>query len=260
MSEVTVVIEGKSARVTLDNPSLRNALDFSMIEQLHAAVRELASNTELRSMVLNGKGEHFCAGADINWMRDSAKLPAEENERQAKVFADTLLGLSKMPFPVVVLAKGNCFGGGAGLCCVADVTLASADARICFSEARLGLTPATISPYVVAAMGSRQAKRLFLTGEIVDAGEALRLGIFHRVHEEGRMELAVGELLAQIGAMAPGTVTANRLLLEMVSSRPIDSELCTDTAHALASRRQTTEAQEGLAAFLDKRKAAWIDD
>lgn len=257
---VAVEVDGKAAWLRLDNPGMRNALDWSMIEALGSAVKDLAANAEVRALFLAGEGEHFCAGADVNWMRDAAGLSPEENEAQALEFANALLGLSRLPFPVVALVRGSCFGGGGGLCCAADVALAGSDARVCFSEARLGLTPATISPYVAAAVGARQARRLFITGEVLDAGEALRLGIFHEVHEAGGLQDAAADLLDRLCAIAPGTVAANRELLGMVAGRQADSELAAETARVLARRRLTDEAREGLSAFLEKRRPSWHAD
>ncbi len=257
---VSVEVDGKAAWLRLDNPGKRNALDWSMIEGIGSAVREMESNSDLRALFLAGEGEHFCAGADVNWMRDAAGLSPEENESQAMAFANALLGLSRLPFPVVAIVRGSCFGGGGGLCCAADVSLAGSDARVCFSEARLGLTPATISPYVAAAVGARQARRLFITGEVLDAGEALRLGIFHEVHEADALQNAAANLLDRLCAIAPGTVAANRELLDTVSGRQAGPELAAETARILARRRLTDEAREGLSAFLEKRRPSWHAD
>lgn len=258
--KVSVTHEGGVATVTLDNPQRCNTLNLELIEGLERAFIDLSSASELRAVILQGAGEHFCAGADINWMRESARLPAQDNEAQAQTFANTLLMINEMRVSVVVVAQGLCYGGGAGLCCAADITLATQDAQICFSETRLGLTPATISPYVVAAIGVRQARRLFLTGEVLDAMQARELGIFHAVCPAAERDDSVAELVDKLRQGAPGTVAAVKQLLAEVSGQPLGKDLAVRTAKSLAQRRSTAEAQEGLAAFLEKRKPSWCDD
>ena len=253
---------GVVVRVTLARPSTRNALDADTIEALHAAFRDLAAAApgRLRAVVLAGDGPAFCAGADRAWMRAALALSLEENEADASRLAAMLAAIDACPVPVVARVQGAALGGGAGLCAVADVVVAEATTRFGFPEVRLGLVPATIAPYVVRRIGEGAARALFVTGERIDAHEARRIGLVHRVAEgEAALDGAVDEVLAAILAGGPEAVRAAKSLVREVAGRPVeDPGLAAETAGLLAERRASAEAREGLAAVDERRPAAWM--
>jgi methylglutaconyl-CoA hydratase len=252
---------GLVARVTLARPSTRNALGAEAIETLHAAFRDLAGEApdRLRAVVLAGDGPAFCAGADLAWMRAAMALSREENEADANRLAAMLATVDACPVPVIARVQGAALGGGAGLCAVADVVVAEAKTRLGFPEVRLGLVPATIAPYVVRRIGEGAARALFVTGERIDAHEARRIGLVHRVAEgEDALDSAVDEVLAAILAGGPEAVRAAKALVRDVARRPAgDTGLTAATARLLAERRASAEAREGLAAVDERRPAAW---
>jgi methylglutaconyl-CoA hydratase len=212
--------------------------------------------------VLAGDGPAFCAGADVGWMRSAIAMSREENEADARGLAAMLAAIDACPVPVIARVQGAALGGGAGLCAVADVVVAEAGARLGFPEVRLGLIPATIAPFVVRRIGEGNARALFATGRVIDAREASRVGLVHRVAEgEAALDAAVDEVLAAILAGGPEAVRAAKTLVRDVAARPAGAaadDLAAMTARVLAERRASEEAREGLAAFVDHRPAAWV--
>ena len=242
-------------RVALDRPERHNALDRALIDRLRATLSRLDRDT--RVLLLEGRGKSFCAGADIGWMRASVALSAEENTADAMALSALLETLDTLPCPSVARVHGAAIGGGAGLLACCDVVVASDAARFAFSEVRLGLTPATISPYVLRAIGSRAARRWFLTAERFDATVAYRLGLAHEICADADLDRRVGEIVAALLQGGPAAQTASKRLIGDVAGRPIDEALRGDVARRLAETRAGAEAQEGLAAFLDRRDPSW---
>ncbi len=243
------------ARVTLNRPQKHNAFDEALIAALHAAFTSLAA-TPPRAVILSGTGRSFCAGADADWMRRAAGWSEAENRADAQKLSDMLAAIDGCPAPVIAIAHGAAFGGGAGLVACADLAVAHPETLFAFSEVRLGITPATISPFVLAAIGPRAARRWFLTGERFDALEAQRIGLVHAVSETP--EAVVDAWLEALLASAPGAVAEAKRLVRDLAGRPIDEGLRAETAARIAARRATGEAKEGMAAFLDKRPPAWV--
>lgn len=252
------------ARVTLARPATRNALDAEAIETLASAFGAFAEEPadRLRAVVLAGDGPAFCAGADVGWMRAAIAMSREENEADARRLAAMLAAIDACPVPVIARVQGAALGGGAGLCAVADVVVAEAGARLGFPEVRLGLIPATIAPFVVRRIGEGNARALFTTGRVIDAREANRVGLVHRVAEgDAALDAAVDEVLAAILAGGPEAVRAAKALVREVAARPAGAaadDLAAMTARVLAERRASEEAREGLAAFVERRPAAWV--
>lgn len=242
------------ARVTLNRPEKHNAFDEALIAALHAAFAGLAE-TRPRAVILSGAGKSFCAGADADWMRRAAGWSEAENRADAERLSDMLAAIDACPAPVIAVAKGAVMGGGVGLVACADMAVAHPDARFALSEVKLGITPATISPFVIRAIGARQARRWFLTAERFDAATAQAIGLVHAVSETPD-SVAEGWIEALLGN-APGAVAdAKRLVLD-IAGQPITPALRAGTAARIAGRRTTEEAKEGMAAFLGKRAPAW---
>ncbi len=242
------------ARVTLNRPEKHNAFDEALIEALHAAFTGLARSRP-RAVILSGAGKSFCAGADAGWMRRAAGWSEDENRADAQKLSDMLAAIDACPAPVIAVAHGAVMGGGVGLLACADLVVAHPDSRLALSEVKLGITPATISPFVIRAIGARQARRWFLTAERFDAGTALAMGLVHAVSETPDA-VAQGWIEALLGN-APGAVAEAKRLVRDIAGQPITPELRAETAARIAARRTTDEAREGMAAFLGKRPPAW---
>jgi methylglutaconyl-CoA hydratase len=260
MSEPTILV-GIDARgvatVALNRPAIHNAFDDTLIADLTTALRRLAVDGAVRVVVLTGSGESFSAGGDLNWMRRMAGYSDAENFADAMALAELLRTLNELPKPTVARVNGAAVAGGLGLVCCCDIAVAAAEATFSISEARLGLVPATISPYVVAAIGARAARRYFLTAERFTAAEAQRIGLAHEVAPRAGLDGAVERIVdALLEAGAGAQARAKRLIAE-VRDRPITEALMALTARAIAEARASAEAREGLAAFFDKRKPAW---
>ncbi len=253
---------GVVARVTIDRPEHRNALSTEVLEGLAAAFTTLSgeSATSLRTIVLAGEGKAFCAGADVNWMQAATTMTRADNEAQAEVIGRLFASIDAFPAPVVARVHGPALGGGAGLLCVADVVVAEARAVTGFPEVRLGLAAATIAPYVVRRIGEGQARALFATSIRIDAAEAQRVGLVHRVVDGmDALDAAVDEVVAWILAGAPEAVRAAKALvrdLALGQAGPI-ADYPQAMARRLADRRAHPEAAEGLAAFLERRRPSW---
>jgi len=261
-SDQSVLLEATTdgvAMVLINRPARRNAFDARTILALSEAFETLAGAEGVRIVFIRGAGGAFCAGADLDWMREAAGWSEEDNRADAFELARMLKFLRSLPMLTVALVQGPAFGGGAGIAAACDMAVATADAQFSFSEVKLGLTPATISPYVVEAIGARNARRLFALGARFDAAEALRIGLVSELVADADALTAVQERLAtDILACAPGAVADAKTLADDVAGRRIDHALMEDTARRIAARRISPEGREGLAAFFDKRKPSWM--
>ncbi len=243
--------------LTLNRPEVRNAFDDFLIEALIEGLDNAASQPDLRLLVLQSEGKHFSAGADLNWMRAMANYSVEQNVKDALKLAELMRKLHEFPCPTLVKVQGASFGGAVGLCACADIVIASFDAKFCFSEVKIGLIPAVISPYVIAAIGARQANRYFLTAEVFDAQTAQTLGLVHEIAED--LNLCAKILIDQIKTCGPKAQRQAKTLVHENIKQTHRDALIEYTAKAIADIRVSSEGQEGLTAFLNKRKANWIE-
>jgi len=246
------------ATITFNRPELHNAIDESVIAQCKAGLRQVAGDTSVRAVVIAGNGKSFCAGADLNWMKRTAGYSEEENYRDALEFTELLSILNEMPKPTIARVHGPAYGGGVGIVVACDIAIGTPEALFSFTEIRLGLIPAMISPYAVAAIGERHARRYMLTAERIDAAEALRIGLLHEVCETAKLDEQVGKLVGHILRGGPASIAASKRLVAAVAHGPIDASKRDYTARAIASIRASAEGKEGIGAFLEKRTPAWI--
>ncbi|HLJ64573.1 MAG TPA: enoyl-CoA hydratase/isomerase family protein [Stellaceae bacterium] len=245
------------ATLTLHRPALHNAFDENLIATLTAALRDLDADPEVRVVVLTGAGASFSAGADLAWMRRMASYGREENLRDAMALATMLATLDALGKPVIARVNGPAIAGGLGLVACCDIAIAVSSAMFGLTEVRLGLIPATIGPYVVAAIGSRAARRYFLTAERFPAAEAHRLGLLHEVVPEGELDRRVEAMIGHLLAGGAAAEARSKRLIAALRDRPIDAALIHHTAELIAEARASDEAREGLAAFFEKRKPRW---
>jgi len=257
MSTLDIRIDGPVARVYLNRPEVRNAFNDGVIAELAAAFTRLGADASLRAIVLGGHGKAFCAGADLSWMRAMADYTWAQNHADAARLAEMLWTVWTCPVPVVGRIQGDCYAGGVGLAAVCDVLVAAEGVHFCLSEARLGLLPATIGPYVVKALGEQASRRFFLTAERFTAGRAHELGFVHEVVAAEALDAKVAEIVAALVANGPSAVRACKRLVQDVAGREIDAELRDDTARRIADIRASAEGREGVQAFLNKRDPAW---
>ncbi len=261
MADTDVILDaspGGVAAVILNRPDKRNAFNADVIAALDDAFETLRGADHVRIVLVRGRGPSFSAGADLEWMRAAAHYELHENEHDALALARMLDKLHSLPQLTVAMIQGAAMGGGAGLAAACDVAIALRSAVFRFSEVRLGLTPATISPYVIEAIGARWARALFATGESFDAETAHRLGLIHHIAEdENGLEARAEQLSKLVFDAAPGAVRDAKALVRDVAGRPIDHEIHHMTAKRIAERRASAEGREGLAAFLEKRPPAW---
>jgi methylglutaconyl-CoA hydratase len=244
--------------LTLNRPDIHNAFDDRQIVELTQAFSDLAGDDTVRAVVLTGAGRSFSAGADLNWMRRTATYTRDDNLRDARSLAGLMRILDELPKPTVARVNGAALGGGTGLVACCDVAVASEQAVFGTTEVRLGIIPAVIGPYVVAAIGARQARRLMLTGERISAEHAARIGLVHEVVPPDRLDAAVEEVVSHLLKGGPRALAAAKGLVRDLADRPIDQGLIDDTARRIATLRATPEAREGLGAFLEKRRPGWI--
>jgi methylglutaconyl-CoA hydratase len=245
------------ARVTLDRPDVRNAFDDSLISRLREAFSDIEKDNSVRVLVLAGNGPAFCAGADLNWMKRMAGFGYEQNLADARALADMLAALDRMPKPTIARVHGPAFAGGTGLVAACDIAVGTPEAKFCFSEAKLGLSPSTISPHVMRAIGERAARRYFLTAEIFDAAEAERIGLLTIFVEKEVIDKTIDGLLEHLLAGGPEAHAKIKDLVRAVAGRPADDALVAETAKRIAEIRVSPEGKEGIASFLDKRKPSW---
>ena len=254
---ITVESKGGVGRVTLNRPEVRNAFDDALIAKLTQTFTELDRDSSVRAVVLAGNGPAFCAGADLNWMKRMSGYSYDENVRDARALAEMLSTLDRMDKPTIARVHGPAFAGGTGLVAACDIAVGTPDAKFCFSEAKLGLSPATISPYVMRAIGARAASRYFLTAEMFDAQEALRIGMLSALVPANELDASIEAVLKHLLAGGSGAHARIKDLVHDVTGRPIDDELKGDTARRIAEIRASEEGKEGIASFLEKRKPKW---
>lgn len=245
------------AILTFNRADKRNAMNGDMLKEISSALQVLANDAEVSVLIINGNGEHFCAGADISWMKTVGTFSPEDNQRDAEVLANLLHQLYEFPKPTIALAHGAVLGGGMGIVSVCDIALAAKNSSFGFPEVKIGIAPSTISPYVMTAIGSRAAHYYFLTGVRFDAEEAQRIGLIHQVTDDAAL-YQTGHALAQtLLQNGPKALIAVKQLIHRVASEKITPELGKMTAQHLANLRMSAEAQEGLMAFLEKRAPTW---
>jgi methylglutaconyl-CoA hydratase len=258
MSDILLSTDARGiATLTLNRPALRNAFDDALIRDLTDAFGRAAGDTSIRALILTGAGSAFSAGGDLTWMRRMAGYSEAENYADAMALAGMLRALDTLPKPTIARVNGAAFAGGVGLICCCDVTVAAASAIFSISEVRLGLVPATIGPYVVAAIGARAARRYCLTAETFSAEIAHGIGLVHEVVPADELDPAVERVVASLLQGAPGAQGRAKRLIAEVNARAIDAEVMALTAHTIADARASTEGREGVAAFLEKRPPAW---
>ena len=245
------------ARVTLNRPELRNAFDDALIASLTQTFLDLGSDPAVRVVILAGNGPAFCAGADLNWMKRMARYGYDENLADAQALARMLGTLDRLPKPTIARVHGPVFAGGTGLVAACDIAVGTPEAKFCLSEAKLGLSPATISPYVIRAMGERMAHRYFLTAELFGAEEAYRTGMLSALVPTEALDATVSSMVQHLLAGGPQAHAKIKELIRAVAHRPVDDALVTDTARRIAEIRVSPEGREGIASFLEKRKASW---
>ena len=245
------------ARVTLNRPELRNAFDDALIKRLRDTFDQLGKDGAVRVVVLAGNGPAFCAGADLNWMKRMAGYSYDQNLADARALAEMLAALDRLPKPTIARVHGPVFAGGTGLVAACDIAVGTPEAKFCLSEAKLGLSPATISPYVMRAMGERNARRYFLTAEVFGAEEAYRIGMLHLLVKGEELDQTVAALTDHLLAGGPQAHAKIKDLIRAVSGRRPDDALVAETAKRIAEIRGTPEGKEGIASFLEKRKPAW---
>ncbi len=259
MSHVISQIDGPIGIVTLNNPDKHNAFDDALIADLTRELKILGGNETVRVVVLSAVGKSFSAGADLNWMKRMSAYSEEENFRDAMALGELMRSLHALPKPTIARVQGAAYGGGVGLVACCDITVGTHHAAFSLSEVKLGLIPAVISPYVIAAIGERAAHRYFLTAERFDAAEALRLGLLHElVASDDDMDKKIDELCDALMLGGPSAHRESKALIAAVSDRPIDDTVIADTAKRIARVRASVEGKEGLSAFLEKRNSRWI--
>jgi len=247
-----------AATVTLNRPEVRNAFNEVVIAELTQVFQELGQNQEVRVVVLSANGPAFCAGADLNWMRKMATYSEEENLADAQKLAEMFYQIYGCSKPVIARVQGDCYAGGMGLVAACDIAVAAEQVQFCLSEVKLGLTPATISPYVIKAMGANAARRYFITAERFSAKEAHRIGFVHEVVGAEDLDETVAQLVKAIVSNSPNAVTEAKWLVDEITNAEIDEEMLAYTAERIAEIRCSEEGREGVASFLDKRKPGWL--
>jgi len=256
---LTVTIDERIARVTLNRPELRNAFNEQSIAELALVFDELGRNELVRAIVLAANGPAFCAGADLNWMKKMAGYSDSENRADAMRLADMLRTIYACTKPVVAKVQGDCYAGGMGLVAACDIAVSADTANFCLSEVKLGLIPATISPYVIKAMGEQAARRYFITAERFDAQEAHRIGFVHEIVPAADLDTKVAGIVQALANNSPNAVREAKTLVRDVVGQPVTQALLEDTAQRIAGIRASLEGREGVASFLEKRRPSWLD-
>jgi len=257
----TVVTEhqGPIGLVTINRPERHNAFDDALIAELTDALRAMEADESVRLVVLAGAGPSFCAGADLSWMKRMGGFSLDENRRDAMGLATLMRTLAHLRKPTIARVHGAAYGGGVGLVACCDIACATQQTMFALTETKLGLVPAVVSPYVVAAIGERLARRYFLTGERFEAAEAWRIGLIHELAlEETDLDDKVGHIVDALLACGPVAQREAKDLIRAVAGKPVTSELIQDTAERIAKLRASPEGREGVSAFLEKRRASWV--
>jgi methylglutaconyl-CoA hydratase len=249
--------EGAVARLRLNRPDVHNAFDAGLIADLTAQLRMVGADNDVRVVVIEGAGASFSAGADLNWMRGMAAAGERENRDDALALATLMRTLDSLPKPTIARVHGAAFGGGVGLVACCDIAIGTPEAKFGLTESRLGLLPAVISPYVIAAIGTRQARRWFATAEIFDAATACRIGLLHEVVGADVLDTTVQRQVDLIRKAGPVAAASAKALVQRVARGGTPAEIDSANADLIAGLRVSPEGQEGLSAFLDKRKPAW---
>lgn len=257
---ISVELRDSVALLALSRPDVHNAFNAALIRDMTDALVELDRDPAVRAVVLLGSGKSFCAGADLNWMRETTSYTAAQNLADARALARLMHTLDTLSKPTIARVHGPAYGGGVGLVACCDIAVASYDAVFALSEAKLGMIPATISPYVIEAIGARQARRYFLSCERFTAAEAFRIGLVHDIAQQEELDGRINELLGAVLLAGPAAQAACKALIRAVAHRPVDAAVIDDTAKRIAAVRATAEAKEGIGAFLGKRAAAWVPE
>ncbi len=252
-------LQGGVGRIVLARPEKKNAFNGEMLAEIDRLLAAWAVDPACRVIVLEAEGDTFCAGADLAWMASYAGAGREENLASAKELGGVFHRIARSPKPVVGRIQGAARGGGVGLAAAVDIAVASDRASFALTEVRLGLLPGVISPFVVERMGPSQARGLFMTGENIDAARALRLGLVHHVVAADQLDAKVAEVVGQLVLGGPAALLACKQLVELVAFRPVE-EVAAQTAELIADRRTSAEAQEGMMAFLEKRRPSWVPE
>ncbi|HTT11331.1 MAG TPA: enoyl-CoA hydratase/isomerase family protein [Burkholderiaceae bacterium] len=248
------------AVVRMAREKVRNAFNETMIAELAQTFRELGADDGIRAIVLAGRGPAFCAGADLDWMRRMANYSPQENRTDARALADMLHVIDTCPKPTVARVHGDAYAGGMGLIAACDIAFAASNVNFCLSETRLGLIPATISPYVLRSMGANAARRYFISAEKFPAAEAYRIGFVHDIAPPEELDARVNALLGTLMETSGNAVREAKRLVREIGGRPIDERLLADTAERIAAVRSSDDGKEGVRAFLEKRKPRWLAD
>jgi methylglutaconyl-CoA hydratase len=254
---IRVAATADTGRITLARPEVRNAFNAVLVSELTAALKDLSSHSDLRALVIAAEGMTFCAGADFNWMAGLKNASFEENIADARRLFDMFLALYEFPAPTIARVQGGAFGGGAGLLACCDFVLMTDDAVLSFSEVKIGLTPATIAPFVIRKTSEGRAREVFLTGMPISALRAMEIGLATEVVPDSNLDEAVARYVETFAACSPEAVRTSKRLVREVSGLPI-SETRDLTAQYIATIRNSAEGQEGMAAFLEKRKPSWV--
>ncbi|WP_423840602.1 enoyl-CoA hydratase-related protein [Vibrio mytili] len=247
------------ATITLNRTAKHNAFDACMIDLLIHRLDYLALRNDVRCLVLRSNGEHFSSGADLSWMKSMANSTRQQNFADAQNLARLMETLDTFPQPTIAVVQGSAFGGALGLICCSDIAIASTNANFCLSEVKLGIVPATISPYVMRAMGNRQARRYILSGEVISSSDAERFGIVHEVHPPKTLDEAVKNIVNTLLVNSPDAMRQAKTLCHQCHQNPIDSQLINYTSRLIADIRVSPQGQDGLQAFLEKRPPNWIN-
>ncbi len=255
MSDLLTRKENQTLYISLNRPEVRNAFDDKLISEITAAFK----NVDARAVVLSGEGKVFCAGGDLEWMKSSIDLSEEENKQDAEKLAEMFKSINSCPCPVIGKIHGAAFGGGLGLVCVCDIVFASEGTKFCFSEVKLGLAPAVIAPYAMRKIGEGNARRYFLTAEVFDSKEAVRMGLVHDVLPHEELDAKINEVISAIKQCSPNAIRQAKSLIHDIRNEPSESiiEKC---VNIIAKLRVSEEGQEGVKAFLEKRNANWIEE
>lgn len=256
---IDITMHEPVATVTLNRPDLRNAFNDATIAELALAFDELGRDEDVRAIILAANGPAFCAGGDLNWMKAMAGYSDSENYDDALKLADMLRTIYLCPKPVVAKIQGDCYAGGMGLVAACDIAVAVDAANFCLSEVKLGLIPATISPYVIKAMGENAARRYFLTAERFTAAEAHRIGFVHELVAPADLDARVAAIIKSLVTNSPNAVKEAKTLVRDMAGKVVDQELVSDSARRIAAIRASSEGRDGVASFLEKRKPLWLD-
>ncbi|MBU3725857.1 MAG: enoyl-CoA hydratase/isomerase family protein [Burkholderiaceae bacterium] len=253
-----VTREGKVATIWMNRPEVFNAFNEQLIDDLHNAFKALDQDASIRVVVLAGRGKHFSAGADLNWMKRASGYTEAENVADARRFSGMLRAIAELSKPTIARVQGAALGGGTGLTAACDMAVAAVDAAFATSEVKFGIIPAVISPYVLRAIGPRQALRYFQSAERISADRAMAIGLVNEVVPVDQLDAAVSQMVEALLIGAPDAQKAAKDLISAVNGRPIDDAVTDETAQRIAKRRATAEAKDGISAFLEKRQPAWI--